>query len=31
MKRILPKNIIWIKFKYGDKINQRLIEFYNKS
>jgi len=31
IKRILPKNIIWIKFQHGEKINnQRIIEFYKK-
>jgi len=31
IKNFLPKNTIWIKFKHGEKINQRTIEFYNKS
>jgi tRNA threonylcarbamoyladenosine biosynthesis protein TsaE len=30
IKRILPKNIIWIKFKYGEKSNYRTIKFCDK-
>jgi len=26
IKRILPKNSIWIKFRHGKKINQRIIK-----
>ncbi len=26
IKKILPKNTIWIKFKHGQKINQRTLE-----
>jgi len=30
IKRILPKNTIWIKFKHGKKSNYRIIKFCNK-
>lgn len=30
IKKILPKNTIWIKFKYGKKENERIITIANR-
>ena len=30
IKKILPKDLIWIKFEYGEKINQRIITILSK-
>lgn len=30
IKRILPKNSIWVKFKHGEKENQRIIKVFRQ-